>query len=72
MNLELAIGEIPTEVNPCVRRFGHGPPAVKCKHCEFLLRRGRYFKCYWRGVTCGPATDHRANWNACAYYHEAK
>lgn len=57
------------EPNPCVRLYGPGPAGEKCKNCRLFLRRGgntqTYFKCLLRGVTSGPASDHRANWAAC-------
>ena len=59
-------------VNPCVRTHGLGPAGAKCKTCSLLYRTtgysNTYFKCELRPYTHGPATDHRANWPACAKY----
>lgn len=58
-------------VNPCVRLYGSHAAGAKCKSCRMLIRKGMsktYFKCGLRRNTNGPATDHRANWPACARY----
>jgi hypothetical protein len=61
-----------TEPNPCVRLFGKGPIEVSCKHCKHLIRHkpgnNTYLKCFYRGVTHGPGTDHRAGWASCSKY----
>lgn len=58
--------------NPCVRALGLGPAGAKCKTCVRLYTRrfGRrtYYKCALRPETSGPASDHRAGWDACAKY----
>lgn len=59
----------PEWINPMVRKFGIDPEGRKCKGCDFLTVNAcskRYYKCRLRGVTSGPATDHRINWPACA------
>lgn len=70
--LELAVAETPERLNPCVRVFGAGPEGATCKSCEHLLRwdyhNKRYLKCGLRRNTHGAATDHKANWAACARY----
>jgi hypothetical protein len=59
----------PVSPNPCVRAYGPGPENETCKHCWLFLRKEQYckpyFKCFLRGDTNGPGTDHRANWPAC-------
>lgn len=66
--------QVQPEPNPCVRLFGKGPEGVTCKNCIHLQRRGtrrrNYFKCGFRKITNGPATDHRSGWDACARYME--
>jgi hypothetical protein len=61
--------EIKREPNPCVRLFGLGPEGVTCRHCKHLIRHkpgcNTYLKCFLRGVTNGPGTDHKAGWKAC-------
>lgn len=59
-------------VNPCIRFWGDGPQNTKCKTCIHLVvhKTGKtpYYKCDLRGITSGPGTDHRVNWQACARY----
>ena len=50
--------------NPCLGVYKTGPDDKRCKDCELLVRRGKFFKCELRGITRGPGTDHRANWPA--------
>ncbi len=67
--------EIKAEPNPCVRLFGLGPEEVTCRHCKHLIRNEAwsktYLKCFYRGVTNGAATDHRAGWKACKKFEVA-
>jgi len=59
------------QLNPLVRAYGPGPEGAKCKTCRHLFRKRMskvYIKCELRANTCGPGTDHRANWPACAKY----
>jgi len=61
--------------NPCVALYGAGPAGERCKSCRLFIRRQKgkvYFKCELRGITNGPATDHRANWPACKRYVKAQ
>lgn len=62
-------------VNPCVRLYGLAEPAAKCKDCRLFIRHEMsktYFKCELRGITHGPATDHRANWPACGRFQQTE
>lgn len=57
-------------VNPMLA-LGPGPTGMVCKQCRHLERwdySKTYFKCGLRLNTHGPATDHRANWAACAKF----
>jgi hypothetical protein len=56
------------KINPMLGVHKHGPEGKCCKECALMVRRGRYFKCEERGITRGPATDHRANWPACGKF----
>lgn len=61
--------------NPCVQKYGRGPPGVKCKDCAYLAIKPtyskNYYKCRVRGITSGAATDHRVSWNACGLFEES-
>lgn len=65
-----------TDKNPMVRKHGLGPDGARCKTCAlFKISRpgaNRYFKCRLRGITHGAATDHRANYRACAKFEARK
>lgn len=61
------------KANPCIRMYGPGPENTICKKCVHLNRHAggnkSFLKCTLRGKpTHGPATDHYANWPACANY----
>lgn len=60
--------------NPMVRAFGFGPAEKNCQTCLHLVihqpGQNRYYKCRLRGITNGPATDHRVRWPACGKYEE--
>ena len=60
--------------NPMVRIFGIDEQGRRCKACKRLFRftpgANSYFKCELRPLTRGPASDHRANWQACAKFEE--
>ena len=80
-NLQLKLGIIatlsdPQAKNPCILRYGPGPAGARCKTCQKLFTsqpgRQKFFKCRERSYTHGPATDHRANWPACAAYVPAE
>lgn len=61
----------PENINPCVRLYGLGPENVRCKDCRLLFYHTtakKFFKCELRRYSHGPATDHRANWPACARF----
>ena len=62
--------------NPLAQKHGAGPEGTKCKTCKHLTynhgAHKKYYKCRCRGITCGPATDHRVNWPACKLYEEAQ
>ena len=63
------------KANPCLRMYGTGPAETICKKCVHLHRHAggnkSFLKCELRGKpTNGPATDHYANWPACAKYKE--
>lgn len=64
------------KVNPMLA-FGPGPEGATCRTCVHLVKanvdtaRGGYLKCEIRGITGGTGTDHRAKWDACAYYEAA-
>jgi hypothetical protein len=65
------------KINPCLKLHGPGPADKRCKDCALFIRREMsktYFKCELRGITRGPATDHRANWPTCGKFQtlEAK
>jgi hypothetical protein len=65
-----AMREKPSQ-NPCVALFGTGPDGMLCRQCDCLFehRAGRkFFKCQRRTFTCGPGSDHRANWPACGKF----
>lgn len=69
--LDDQMAKSPVEPNPCVRQFGSGPEGETCRNCQLLLRKSMsktYLKCALRKNTSGPATDHRAGWNACAKF----
>ena len=76
MGDELFEGEFPPhwkDKNPCVRLYGPGPDGKTCKDCSRLYARRfskTYYKCELRRCTCGPGTDHRVRWNACAKFQE--
>lgn len=58
--------------NPLLSVFGiyTKVPGTRCKHCEHFqrYRSGKtWFKCALRKAG-GPATDHRANWQACGKF----
>lgn len=61
-------------LNPMIRIFGTGPQGTKCKMCRSLViiqpGQNKYYKCEKRGITHGPATDHRVNWQSCGKYAE--
>lgn len=66
--------ETNTEPNQCRKAYGPGPAGRRCKHCAHLrvkTHRRNYFKCAKRGITNGPATDHRINWWACGKFELA-
>ena len=45
----------------------------QCGDCRFLvvtIARRSIFKCWKRGLTHGPGTDHRKSWPACGLYEE--
>lgn len=68
---ETLFGPRKKSVNPCVELYGEGPKNKRCKHCRhFIVHQhgNRYFKCAFRKITHGPATDHRANWPTCGKY----
>lgn len=57
--------------NPCLQPFGKGPAGETCRHCAHLSANHcskTYYKCLLRGVTSGPATDHRVTWPACGKF----
>ena len=57
-------------LNPLVRIYGQAEPGLKCKDCKHFLRFRQattWFKCALRNGG-GRATDHRANWQACARF----
>jgi hypothetical protein len=57
--------------NPMVRRFGPGPEGAVCRDCRWLhaFEYSRvYYKCELRGISHGPATDHRVRWPACGQF----
>ena len=60
--------------NPCLTMWGAGPDGAICKTCVHLYGTGnnkKFFKCAMRGKpTSGPATDHYANWPACAKFQK--
>jgi hypothetical protein len=57
--------------NPCVIAYGPGPDGATCSDCVHLFRvSGHYLKCDLRKNTSGPATDHRAGWQACARHEK--
>lgn len=67
------MSKTPVEPNPCVRLFGPGPDGETCRHCAHLLRKRMsktYLKCALRQNTSGPATDHKAKWNACTRFEK--
>lgn len=72
--IELQFPELIGNRNLMVRKFGLGPDGVRCKSCRFLVSRrpgqNSYWKCEKRGITGGPATDHRVRYDACALYQE--
>lgn len=58
------------KINPMIAAYGPGPSELKCKSCKHFLRFKQsktWFKCALRR-NGGPATDHRANWPACARF----
>jgi len=59
--------------NPMVRKWGR-IEGQKCKTCEYFVVHyshvNKYFKCTLRGITSGPGTDHRLNYDACKKYKE--
>ncbi len=58
-----------SQLNPMLV-FGIGEPGTRCKDCRFLKKyqqAGTWFKCQLR-PSGGKATDHRANWQACAKF----
>lgn len=63
-----------TVMNPLIRFFGTGPSGTKCKTCKFLVinqpGQNKYYKCFKRGITNGPGTDHRVGWQSCGKYTE--
>lgn len=58
--------------NPMVRKHGLGPEQQTCVGCWSLIRMkpnaSTFFKCQRRGITSGPATDHRVGYDACAFF----
>jgi hypothetical protein len=47
----------------------------RCKNCNFLYYRkqsGKYFKCEKASQSSGPATDWRANWQACGLFEKSE
>jgi hypothetical protein len=67
------------EPNPCVKLYGPGPAGARCHTCANLVSfqySNKFFKCYLRrapnGGRGGPATDHRARWNACGKYQQGQ
>ena len=61
--------------NPCVWLHGPGPADARCKACVHFVRvqKGKtYLKCDLRRITNSEASDHRANWPACAKFQKDK
>lgn len=57
--------------NPVIALYGPDKMGRTCKLCVHLYARKRskrYYKCKFRKETCGPGSDHRVNWPACAKY----
>jgi hypothetical protein len=75
LSFDLTISESYLDPNPMIKVYGVGPNGAKCKTCKHLtsIRPGqnKYYKCSLRGITHGPGTDHRVNWNACGKYQHA-
>jgi hypothetical protein len=71
-------------VNPMTRVYGlkpdttldangvrtSGPSCAGCRWMVVTIARRSIFKCWRRGLTHGPGTDHRKGWPACGLYEE--
>lgn len=61
--------------NPMLQVAGPGPEGTQCGDCANLVMQGgvagRYYKCTERGITGGPATDHRVRWPTCGRFEAA-
>lgn len=58
--------------NPCLQLYGV-TEGERCRACAHLLvfqrsRRKRWYKCRFRKITHGPATDHSPRWQACGRF----
>lgn len=82
----IAFREAPLQpsVNPMTRVYGlnaetrvdadgrraSGPSCEGCQMLVVTIARRSIFKCWRRGLTHGPGTDHRKGWPACGLYAE--
>ncbi len=65
--------ELAAEPNKMRLAYGPGPRGKRCKECVWLVGwryANVYYKCRLRGMTHGPATDHRVNWKACGKFEQ--